>query len=487
MKANSSKAFAALAVLALATVAAIAQAPVSARDLYFNVLNYGARNDGSADASGAFKSAIAAARNAGGGTIVVPAGRYVSGPIELFSNMTLDVEAGATIQFPVAPLPFVRGRYLGVEALMPMPLIGGTDVENVMITGRGTLTTADYNAWATAYGPAPKIADKSENANGPNWDHLLKALEAGTPVTDADYRAAAPELRPSVISFTRAKNVLVEGVRVVGAPMFVVHLLYSENAIVRNVMVEAFPGPHANGIVVDSSRYVHISNDYIDTGDDGIVIKAGKDADGLRVNRPSEDVVISNCSVHHAHGAVVIGSETSGSIRNVSAGNIVADGTEVGIRIKSRRGRGGVVENVRFDNWVMQDVGKGIEITSYYIMGGESATAIEPVSRRTPEFRDISISNVTIRGAKQVADIEGLPERPIAQLRVTDLIGSGHEGFKALFTKGLELHHVRVNAEAGPAFRMSSNADLETHDATGMESGRAVSKAITEESFKRMQ
>jgi polygalacturonase len=427
----------------------------------YDIAEYGAHRDGTQPATDAFRRAIAAARSAGGGTIYVPAGHYTSGPIELFSNMTLDIDAGATITFPVAPLPFVKGRYLGVEALVPMPLVGGHDVENVAVIGRGTLITGDFLQWATAYGPAPEISDKSENANGPHWDHLLKAIDAGQAVSEADYRAAAPELRPSFICFTRAKNVLIEGVRIVGGPAFVVHLLYSENATVRNVTINSYPGPHANGIVMDSSRFVRIDSDSVDTGDDGIVIKSGKDADGLRVNRPSEDVAITNCTVHHAHGAVVIGSETSGGIRNIVASNIVADGTEAGIRIKSRRGRGGIVEDARFDNWTMRGVGRAIEVTSYYVMGGESSTAQEPVSNRTPVFRNIAISNISIEGAKQVADIEGLPEMPISGLRLSNVIASGASGLRARFTDDLELHHVLVKPAQGPPLAIESASNLE--------------------------
>jgi polygalacturonase len=441
-----------------------------------NVLDYGAKNDGSALATEAFRSAIQAAKTAGGGTIYVPPGRYISGPIELFSNMTLDVDAGATIAFPVAAIPFEKTRYLGVEALAPMALVGGRDVENVTVTGRGTLTTGDYDAWGTAYGPPPVIPDKSENANGPHWDHLLKSLEARQPVTEADYRAAAPELRPSFIYFANAKNVLVENVRLVGAPGFVVHLLYSENATVRNVVIDAYPGQHANGIVVDSSHFVRIADDYIDTGDDGIVIKAGKDADGLRVNRPSEDVTITNCTVHHAHGAVTIGSETSGSVRNVVASNITAVDTENGIRIKSRRGRGGVVEDVRFDNWTMENVGTGIVVTSYYVMGGEGATVEEPVSAGTPGFRNIAISNVTISRAKTAVDIEGLPEMRIEGLRLTDVVASGKAGLLATYTEGLELHHVQVNAESGADFTIEGASNLLLEDVSGVKrtAGRPV-------------
>jgi polygalacturonase len=449
-----------------------ALATSSGRQL-FNIADYGAKKDGSVPATDAFRQAIQTAKAAGGGTIYVPAGKYTSGPIELFSNMTLDIDAGATIEFPVAPLPFTKSRYLGVETLAPMPLIGGHDVENVTVTGRGILTTGDYEMWRKAYkgayeeylkarkGVVSTNGDESGSANGPHWDHLLKALEAKQPVSEEEYREAAAELRPSFVCFMNAKNVLVEGVRIIGAPMFVVHLLYSENATVRNVMIQTYPGPHANGIVVDSSRFVRISDSYVDTGDDGIVIKAGKDADGLRVNRPTEHVTITNCTVHHAHGAVVIGSETAGSIRNVVASNITAVDTENGIRIKSRRGRGGVVEDARFDNWTMENVGVGIVVTSYYIMGGETATKEEPVSERTPVFRNIAISNVTINGAKKVIDIDGLPEMPIIALRLTDIIGSGKVGLTARYTDALELHHVQLNADRGPVFAIENASNLE--------------------------
>jgi polygalacturonase len=391
--------------------------------------------------------------------------------------MTLDVGEGAVVQFPVARLPFVKGRYLGVEALVPQPLIGGTDVENVTVTGHGILTTGDYAAWAKAYGAAGEQKDPSGNANGPHWQHLLEALEAHQPVSEADYRAAAPELRPSVICFMRAKNILVENVRIIGAPMFVVHLLYSENATVRNVIVQAFPGPHANGIVVDSSRFVRISDDYIDTGDDGIVIKSGKDADGLRVHRPSEDVTITNCTVYHAHGAVVIGSETSGDIRNVTASNITAVDTENGIRIKSRRGRGGVVEDVRFDNFVMNRVGTGIVVDSYYLMGGESATSQEPVSARTPVFRNIAISNVTIAHATQaVAQIRGLPEMPVSTLWLTNVMASGATGLNASHTNGLELHNVQIAPKRGLPFTIDAadNVELDHISASPTPTGGSI-------------
>jgi polygalacturonase len=243
--------------------------------------------------------------------------------------------------------------------------------------------------------------------------------------------------------------------------MWTIHLLYTDNAVVRDVIIETYPGVHTDGIGIDSSRNIRVSNCYIDTGDDGMVIKSGKDADGLRVNRPSENISITNCTVHHAHGAVTIGSETSGCVRNVVASNITCDGTKEGIRIKSRRGRGGVVENIRFDNWTMRNVGLAIDVTNFYIMEGEVRTAEEPVTKRTPVFRNIAISNVSIQGAQQAINVEGLPEMPISGLRISDVIASAKTGMKAYNTAALELHNVQVNVDHGPSFLVKDSSEFE--------------------------
>jgi polygalacturonase len=399
--------------------------------------------------------------------------------------MTLEIDAGATVAFPAMLLTFTKGRQQGIETLTPVPLIGGHDVENVTITGRGILTSnnadwmklhsriiparnaqgemsSDYADWLKAQGkPLPSATEELGSANGPQWEHLLQTLETGKPISDEEYRAAAAEMRPAFVRFMNAKNILVENVRFIGSPMWTIHLLYSENATVRNVIIETYPGVHTDGIVVDSSRFVHISDDYIDTGDDGIVIKSGKDTDGRRVNRPTENVTITNCTVHHAHGAVTIGSETAGGVRNIVASNITALDTENGIRIKSRRGRGGVIEDLRFDNWTMENVGKGIVVTSYYMMEGEAAPRDEPFSERTPVFRNIAINHITINGAKAAIEIEGLPEMPVTSLRLTDIIASGTVGLTARKTDGLELRHVQLNTARGPVFDFDASVNLE--------------------------
>jgi polygalacturonase len=427
---------------------------------WFNLMDYGARNDGSGPSTEAFRAAIQAAKAAGGGTVYVPPGKYVTGPIEFVSNMVLYLDAGAVLHFPAARLPFTKGRQQGIECLTPTPLIGGHDLENVTITGRGLLTS-DNAEWMKLMPRARASGADPGSANGPNWEHLLQALELKTPAAEEDYRKAAPELRPSFVRFMESRNVLIEGVHFVGSPMWTIHLLYTDNAVVRDVIIETYPGVHTDGIGIDSSRNVRVSNCYIDTGDDGMVIKSGKDADGLRVNRPSENISITNCTVHRAHGAVTIGSETSGSVRNVTASNITCDGTQMGVRIKSRRGRGGVVEDLRFDGWTMRNVGQAINVTNFYIMEGEVKSGAEPVSKRTPVFRNIAISNMTIDGARVAIDVEGLPEMPIEGLRISDVIGNAQIGMKAYHTSGLELDDVRLDVEKGPAFLVRESRALE--------------------------
>jgi polygalacturonase len=432
----------------------------------FNILDYGAHNDGSAPATEAIRSAIQAAKAAGGGTVYIPAGQYVSGPIELVSNLVLNIDAGAIVHFPAARLPLTAGRQQGIECLTPVPLIGGRNLENVTITGRGVLTS-DNAEWMKLMPRQKSTGADPGSANGPNWEHLLQALEVKTPASKEDYEKAAPELRPSFVRFMDSKNVLVEGVHFVGSPMWTVHLLYSDNVTVRGVIIETYPGVHTDGIGIDSSRNVRISDCYIDTGDDGIVIKSGKDADGLRVNRPSENITITNCTVHHAHGAVTIGSETSGSIRNVVASNIVCDGTEIGVRIKSRVPRGGVVEDLRFDGWTMRNVGQGINVTNFYQMEGEAANGAPAASNRIPVFRSIAISRMTIDGARVAISVEGLAEMPISGLRISDVIANARVGVRVYGTTGLELHNVRINAQTGPAFLVRDSTELELDHISG--------------------
>jgi polygalacturonase len=416
----------------------------------YNVLDYGAKNDGSAHCTDAIKKAIQAAAKAGGGTVYFPAGTYVTGAIAMVSNLTLNIDAGATLKFhtDLAEYPLVKGRFEGTEAITPSPLIGGENLENIAITGRGTLTT-DNAEWM-------KRTNKPEARK--MWESINQRLEKHELVPEADYRRAAPFLRPSFIRPMSSKNVLIEGVHIVGSSMWTLHILYCENVVIRNVVVETYPGHNTDGVDIDSSREIRISDSYFSTGDDAICIKSGRDADGRRVNRPTENVTITNCTVQHGHGAVVLGSETAGSIRNITASNIVSQHTDKGVRIKSGRGRGGTVENIRFDNWIVEDpAGAAIEVTNYY-----TKVPDEPVSGRTPVFRNITISRMTVNRAPVAVSIEGLPEMPIQGLHLMDIVASNVKaGLRAFNTEALELHNVEINPGKGAAFLIRKSPGLE--------------------------
>jgi polygalacturonase len=422
----------------------------SAAGPFFNVVDYGARNDGSASATAAFRAAIQAAKAAGGGTVYVPAGKYVTGPIELVSNLVFDIDAGAVLRFQASreDLSYTKGRLEGTECITPQPLIGGHDLENVTIRGRGTITT-DNAEWL-------KLVRQPEAAAARTvWMNINRALNLKQPVAAEDFQKAAPALRPSFIRTMDSKNVLIEGLHIIGSSMWTVHILYSQNVTIRDLIIETFPGANTDGMDIDSSQDVRISNCYLDTGDDAICLKSGKDADGLRVNRPTANVAITNCTVHHGHGAVVLGSETSGGFHNIVASNIVCQGTQKGVRIKSTRGRGGVIENVRFDHWTMDGVDEAINVTNYYTRGPE-----EPVSERTPVFRNIAISNMTINHSPLMINIEGLPEMPVTGLQISNIIATGTVGMRAYNTQSMELHNVQVNPEVGPAFLIRDSKEL---------------------------
>ncbi|MGP8245839.1 MAG: glycoside hydrolase family 28 protein [Bryobacteraceae bacterium] len=427
----------------------------------FNILDYGAHNDGSAPATEAIGSAIQAAKAAGGGTVYVPAGKYVSGPIELVSNLVLQIDAGATVRFAAARLPFTKGRQQGIECLTPVPLIGGRNLENVTITGRGVLTTDNAEWGKLMGGRQPRTASGPGSAFGPDWNRLLELLQEKTPQPEEEYLKVAPFFRPSFIRTMDSKNILIEGIHIVGAPFWTIHLLYSDNVVVRDVIIETYPGVETDGIAVDSSRNVRISNCYLDSGDDAITLKAGKDADGMRVNRPTENVSITNCTVHHANAAVAMGSETSGWIRNVVASNITCQGTQMGVRLKAKRSSGGGIEDIRLDNWTMEDTGQGINVSNYYLSPGEVRTPAQPVTERTPVFRNIDISSMTINRARVAIYIEGLPEMPISGLRISDVVASAKTGMKGFNTAALELHNVQVNADEGPTFVLRDSRETE--------------------------
>ena len=463
-----------LLALTACTPLAGAAAPAPGRTpAVFNALDYGAVPDGRTKNTAAFARAVAACAAAGGGTLVVPAGKYLTGSIALESNLTLRLEAGAELLYSGDPAdsPIVPARWECTNVFTHAPLIYADGKQNIAITGRGILNGQGWNWWWRSGRGAPPAGVDPAVARD-DWRRLYARVEAGEKLTAADFRLAAEFLRPSLVGLYNCRNILVEDVTLFKSPMWMLHPVYSDDIVVRGVrFVSADPdgqpsaegtGPNGDGIDVDSCRNVRVSDCFFNTSDDCVVIKSGRDNDGRRTARPTEYVTVTNCVMYQGHGAVVIGSETSGGIRNVTASNIVSQGTDCGVRIKSMRGRGGVLENFRFDNWVIEDVQKqAFEITMEY-----APSEAEPVSARTPLFRNFAFSNITVVGAKQVASIVGLPERSIEGLRFTDITATGAAGFLCSRTTDVELHQVRVDAGARNAFAFEGVRGLELDDVT---------------------
>jgi len=440
----------------------VAQSETS-RVLY-NILDYGAKNDGHTKNTLVIKNAINAASEKGGGTIYFPAGVYFTGSIHLKSNITLYIDAGAVIKFSQDfndYLPMVRTRWEGTEVTNFSAPIYGYRLENIAIRGRG-LIDGNGSAWwdfrkeYSEINPEEYTDDiklwqnefVEKNRNTPSWEYWVN--KAGN--------LPAPFLRPSLIQPVDCKNVIIEGITIKNPPMWTVHPIYCENVTVNGISIHN-PGesPNTDGINPDACKYVHISNCHISVGDDCITIKSGRDADGRRVGRACEDITITNCTMLNGHGGVVIGSEMSGDVRKVTISNCVFDGTDRGIRIKSMRGRGGVVEEIRVSNIVMKNIKQeAIKLNMFY-----HPTPDEPVSERTPSFRNIHLSNITVTQSQKAGFLLGLAELPIENITFNNININAKTGFTIKDAKNIEFHNVQVNVEQGPALKAEKTENLE--------------------------
>ena len=403
-----------------------------------------AAGDGRTDDTRALQSAIDETARGGGGTVRVPAGRYVTAPLVLRDDITLHLEAGAVLLGSLDPAdyPLVEARWEGRQQLTHAPLIGGQGLRNVAIRGRGTI----------------------DGRGAPWW---------------ARYRQKTlTHPRPRLISLADSSNVLVEGITAANSPAWTINPVRCENVTVTNVTISnPADSPNTDGINPDSCRDVRISDCHIDVGDDCITLKSGIETEDPTKRGPCENIAISNCTMAHGHGGVVIGSEMSGDVRNVVIANCIFTGTERGIRIKTRRGRGGVVEDVRATNIIMRDVLVPFTMNLYYnfLAKGDAAVADRgprPVDDGTPRVRRIRFGEITARDAHYAAAfLWGLPEMPIEDVAFSAVTvvmskearagipehADGLEamraaGFFARNLRGLRLDRVDISGQVGEPF-----------------------------------
>jgi hypothetical protein len=445
--------FALSALVGLGVVSA-AMAQVEPTTGYYNVLTFGASHDGQTMCTEAIHKAIDTAASKGGGTIYFPSGTYLTGPIHLQSHITLYLDAGATIKFSTNfddYLPMVPSRWEGITVTNFSPLIYAYQAQDVAIVGRGTLDGQGQVWWDFLH----KLRD-NKNLPRSKWQDEFAHLNKDR-IAEFNYAPLnVGFLRPPFIQLYECTNVLVEGVTIRNSPFWNVSPLYCEDVNIYGIsIISPSDSPNTDGINPDSCRNVHISDCLLDVGDDCITIKSGRDADGRRVGKPAENYTIVNCTLLHGHG-LSIGSEMSGGVKNIVVDNCVFDGPDHGIRIKSTRGRGGVIENVRMSNLVMRNIREeAIVLTTFYIKSNP-----EPVSERTPIFRNIHFSGITAV-SRVACELTGLAEMPIENVTFNDIQLTAKTGFTIKDAKGIELHHVTVNTESGPAFTATATDGLE--------------------------
>ncbi len=380
-----------------------------ARD--FPVTKYGAKGDGKADASAAFRKAIEACAKAGGGRVVVPEGTFLTGPIRLRSRVDLHLAKGAVVRFVTDParyLPPVLTRWEGMELMGYSPLVYALDEESIAVTGEGTL---DGGASETAWWPWKGRGPESQK---PDRDRLFRMAEEGVPVASRVF-AEGNRLRPPFVEPYRCRNVLIEGVTITNAPFWVIHPVLSRNVTVRNVKVVSH-GPNNDGCDPESSSDVLIEDSLFDTGDDCIALKSGRNADGRRLATPVERVVVRRCTMKAGHGGVTIGSEISGGARDVFVEKCEMSSPELerGLRIKTNAMRGGVVENVFVRDVTIGEVGNAIDVDMLYEEGAKGSFL--------PTVRNVRVERMTVAKATHALFLRALDGAPLRGLSVKDSV-----------------------------------------------------------------
>jgi polygalacturonase len=406
----------------------------------FDIRDYGAvqcnwQNNEKHKSTEAINNTVIACRDNGGGKVLIPEGDWLTGPIHLKSNVNLHLAEGAVVHFSndlEDYLPVVHVRCGGVEAYNYSPLIYAPFVENIAVTGRGTLH--GHGRWWWSWAKKNDEGNRSEASKVP-----LEKRRYG--------KGGGQEgMRPSFIVPWKAKNILIEGVTLKESPMWNVHPVYSENIIVRGITVHSLDSPNGDGIVPDSCKNVLIEYNRLQTGDDAVVIKSGLNEDGLKIGIASENIVVRNFTardVRTGSGGIVFGSETSGGIRNVYVHDAYFDGCDRGIRFKTARGRGSIVENIYIENVEMKNIERqAVNFNSYY---ERDATG------KSPLFRNIYINNVRVNGAHTAIEMIGLPEKWLENIRIKNAVFENVlNGAVARRVKELILKDVSIDSKGRP-------------------------------------
>ena len=452
------------------------QQPVFKKDTVSIVKN-GAINDGITLNTSAINKTIVDVSNNGGGVVLIPRGLWLTGPIELKSNVNLHIAADAFVNFTedLSQYKLVETNWEGLGAVRNQSPIWGTNLENIAITGKG-IVDGNGDAWRMVkkdkltdtqwkklLASGGKLSDDQKIWYPTESSYMGSKIKGAGVITDGktakDFEEIKDFLRPNLLVLTNCKKVLLEGVTFQNSPAWNLHPLMCEDLTVRNVYAKnPWYAQNGDGIDVESCKNVLIENSTFDVGDDGICIKSGRDAQGRKRAKPTENLIARNNVVYHAHGGFVIGSEMSGGAKNLYIYDNTFIGTDIGLRFKTTRGRGGVVENIFVKNINMKDIpGEAILFDMYYAavdpvpLAGEKREAPKvvtlPVTEETPVFRNFYISNVVADGAEKSIFVRGLPEMNISNIFLEDITIQAKKGIEIEEAKDVYFKNVKVISE----------------------------------------
>lgn len=440
----------------------------------FNITKYGAVPDGHQLNTRFIQNAIDDCSKKGGGIVQVPSGLWLTGPIVLKSNVNLNLAVGSTLLFTKdkTQYPLVKANWEGYDQMRNQSPISAEGATNIAITGKGIidgngdgwrmvkkdkLTESQWKKLVASGGIVSKDGRLWMPSEGFAKGQDMKDPGRITPDRDeAHYQSIKDFLRPNLLVLTKCDKILLEGVTFQNSPAWNLHPLMSSNITVRNIQVKnPWYAQNGDGIDLESCRNVLIENSVFDVGDDGLCIKSGRDADGRARAMPTQDVIIRGCTVYASHGGFVVGSEMSGGAKNIYVSNCTFVGSDIGLRFKTTRGRGGIVENIFIKDIYMKDIpGDAVLFDMYYMgndpvpMEGEKRelpkVQMLPVDETTPQFRNINISNVYCSGAKKAIFIRGLPEMHIKNIKIENSVFQSDIGVDIQEASNITLNNVKV-------------------------------------------
>ncbi len=458
----------------------------------FNIVDYGAVNDGITLNTNAINKTIDACAKAGGGTVLIPQGLWSTGPIVLQSNVELHAARGALISFTAdrSQYPLVSALYEGVEAARCQSPISATNAENIAITGDGVFDGSG-NVWRPL---------KKDKVNETEWKKLVASggvlnesknywypsagalkgsltsdigkLSSGRSLKDLE--EIRDFLRPNMLRLTNCKNILLTGITFENSPAWTMHLALSQHITIRNVTVRNPSwGQNTDALDLESCANILLEGCSFDTGDDGICIKSGRDEEGRKRGVPTENMIAQNCTVYHAHGGFVIGSEMSGGARNLFVSNCTFIGTDIGLRFKTVRGRGGIVEKIYASNIVMKDIAaEAVLFDMYYmakdpvVLAGEKREMpkieLLPVNEGTPVFREFYIDDIFCNGAEKGVFIRGIPEMNISNITMNNMVLQTRKGAEITEAKDIRFNNVKfITAESDPVIYVQNSTGID--------------------------